>query len=150
MIVTLPDGQEVDVQMHDDGLHGDLVQVPPIIIPQKRKRDILTAAQEANDNVWGATMIAPSPGLYSAQAYFRYTRLCLSLYTYLLVHVPVADPLRQRLQGRNGSVHAHYAARTPRCPALHLLYGHRHVLIPSYSPPCPCTPVPVSVSVSVT
>jgi hypothetical protein len=46
--LVLPDGSEVDVPMHDDGLHGDL---------------------EANDGIWGATVTATEPGVYSAMAW---------------------------------------------------------------------------------
>jgi hypothetical protein len=66
MKVMLPDGDIVDVQMHDDGLHGD---------------------ELANDNIWGATMTAPAAGLYSAQAFFSGYKDDSVLYTRTTQHV---------------------------------------------------------------
>jgi hypothetical protein len=45
--IILPDGAEVDVAMHDDGLHSDLL---------------------GNDGVYGASIIAQTPGHYKAKA----------------------------------------------------------------------------------
>jgi hypothetical protein len=47
MDVLTPDGKEIDVPMHDDGLHGDLL---------------------ANDGVFGATVTATTAGTYVASA----------------------------------------------------------------------------------
>jgi len=47
MDVSLPDGQEVEIQMHDDGLHFD---------------------GQPNDGIWGGQIDATEVGVYSVQA----------------------------------------------------------------------------------
>jgi len=48
MEVTLPDGTEEDIQMHDDGLHQDGL---------------------ANDGIFGGTLIATEPGIYKVEPF---------------------------------------------------------------------------------
>lgn len=50
MEVILPDGNEIDVQMHDDGLHNDL---------------------EASDGIYGALLKANETGIYRATAFVK-------------------------------------------------------------------------------
>jgi len=66
MEITLPSGKEIQIPMHDDGLHGD---------------------GEANDGTFGATFKAPVAGTYRAQAFLSGTDSNDVLYTRSTQHL---------------------------------------------------------------
>jgi hypothetical protein len=51
MVLELPNGSDLDIQMHDDGTNGDLIP---------------------NDGVYAGSIKASSSGIYKAQAFFKF------------------------------------------------------------------------------
>jgi len=84
MEVTLPDGSEEDVQMHDDGLHGD---------------------GEANDGIYGGILVASEPGVYKAEPFLEGTTTSGLPFTRTSSHLLSAVPDYVDLTGTaNGQI----------------------------------------------